>query len=69
MKTKGMNKTSLYSDGNHGRETTTAFVAAGMAVAKVYVVEAEVCGGAVVEVCGGGVTKVIQTRHSNGTRH
>jgi hypothetical protein len=41
----------------------------GLAVAEVYVVVVEVCGGAVVQVCGGGVSKVIQTQNSNGTRH
>jgi hypothetical protein len=30
-----------------------------MAVAEVYVVVVEICGGAVVQACGGSVTKVI----------
>jgi hypothetical protein len=41
-----------------------------MAVVEVYVVVAEVCGGAVVQACGdGSVTKVIRTQNSNGTGH
>jgi hypothetical protein len=42
---------------------------AGVVVAEVYVVVAEVYGGAVVQACGGSMTKVIRTQNSNETRH